>query len=112
MSPPFGGQHGPTQDASAGGGMFLITWRIVSEKLGRYWRDDSEKRHLQRLVASRTSQRLVHDPRLRSGRQRNPELAHVTPPLHSANTPRSVGGHRGNYRDVVTAGPAKPSIAA
>jgi len=26
--------------------MLLITWRIVSEKLDPYWRDDSEKRHL------------------------------------------------------------------
>src|SRR5216683_3999927 len=45
MCPPFGGQHGPAQAASAGGGMFLISWRIVSEKLDPYWRNDSEKRH-------------------------------------------------------------------
>src|SRR6266436_4167158 len=50
MCPPFGGQHGPAQAAAAGGGMFLISWRIVSEKLDPYWRDDSEKRQIPDLV--------------------------------------------------------------
>jgi len=30
--------------------MLLITWRIVSEKLDPYWRDDSEKRQIPDLV--------------------------------------------------------------